>query len=57
MHFFHPHLKQQCEREVKRCDLCQRHKQVGRGHGELASREVALLPWRNVAVDLIGPWC
>ena len=56
MHFYHPQLKQKCEREVKRCDSCQRHKQVGRGHGALAGREVSLLPWRDVAVDLIGPW-
>ena len=31
-------------------------KAVGRGHGHLAPREAALTPWRNVAVDLIGPW-
>ena len=31
-------------------------KAVGRGHGHLAAREAALTPWRNVAVDLIGPW-
>jgi hypothetical protein len=29
---------------------------VGRGHGETASREVSLLSWQDVAVDLIGPW-
>ena len=26
------------------------------GHGELAPREAALIPWNDVAVDLIGPW-
>ena len=41
---------------MKRCDLCQRLKNLGRGHGDLASREATLLPWRDVAVDLIGPW-
>jgi hypothetical protein len=29
---------------------------VGRGHGETAAREATTLPWRDVAVDLIGPW-
>ena len=31
-------------------------KLVGRGHGQLAPKEAPLLPWREVAVDLIGPW-
>jgi hypothetical protein len=31
-------------------------KLVGRGHGEVATQEAALLPWREVPVDLIGPW-
>jgi transposase InsO family protein len=56
MHCFHPHLQQTCEREVGRCDPCQRLKQLGRGHGETALREATILPWRDVAVDLIGPW-
>ena len=29
---------------------------MGQGHGETAPRETSLLPWREVAVDLIGPW-
>jgi hypothetical protein len=29
---------------------------VGRGHGETARREATLLPWHDVAVDLIGLW-
>jgi transposase InsO family protein len=56
MHFHNPKLQQVCEDEVGRCDPCQRHKNVGRGHGETASREASLLPWQDVAVDLIGPW-
>jgi transposase InsO family protein len=56
MHFYHPRLQEVCEREIKRCDPCQRLKNVGRGHGETATREASLLPWQDVAVDLIGPW-
>jgi hypothetical protein len=41
---------------VSKCDPCQRSKLVGRGHGQTAPREAALLPWREVAADLIGPW-
>ena len=28
---------------------------MGRGHGKVAPQEAALLPWREVAVDLVGP--
>ena len=44
------------EEFVSRCDTCQRQKQVLRGHGQTAPREAGLHPWREVAVDTIGPW-
>ena len=56
MHFYNPKLKARIEDIVQRCDVCQRQKLTGRGHGETAPREAALLPWSNIAVDLIGPW-
>jgi transposase InsO family protein len=56
MHFYNRHLKNRIEDIVSRCDTCQRLKLTGRGHGEVAAREAALLPWREIAVDLIGPW-
>jgi transposase InsO family protein len=56
MHFHNPRLQQTCVEEVRICDPCQRYKNVGRGHGETASRDAPLLPWQDVAVDLIGPW-
>jgi hypothetical protein len=56
LHFLHPDLKTQVENIVSTCDPCQRYKQVLRGHGHTAGREAATHPWRNVAVDLIGPW-
>ena len=56
MHFYNPQLKHTIEDMVARCDTCQWYKAVGRGHGDTAPRETPLLPWREVAVDLIGPW-
>ena len=56
MHFYNPKLKAQVETIVSTCDACQRFKNHGRGLGELAPREAALIPWQEVAVDLIGPW-
>ena len=56
MHFHNAKLKNRIEEIVQRCDTCQRMKNVGKGHGHLAPREAPLVPWREVAVDLIGPW-
>jgi hypothetical protein len=56
MHFYNPKLKSTVEDIVTKCETCQRYKLVGRGHGELAPREAALIPWNDIAVDLIGPW-
>ena len=54
--FYHPDLRSYVEKIVTTCDACQRQKNPLRGHGHVAAREVTLLPWREVAVDLIGPW-
>jgi hypothetical protein len=56
MHFYHKRLRSSIEYLVSRCDTCQRQKLVGRVHGEAAPREAAILPWREIAVDTIGPW-
>jgi hypothetical protein len=55
-HFSHPHLKPRIEYIVKSCDACLRSKLPGMGYGELPPREAGLVPWNEVAVDLIGPW-
>ena len=56
MHFYNRALKGAVEHYVSRCDPCQRSKLVGRGHGHTAPKEAGIMPWREVAVDLIGPW-
>lgn len=55
-HFVHPYLKVRIENIVKSCDKCLRMKLPGAGYGELPPREATLVPWYEVAVDLIGPW-
>mmetsp|Transcript_27581 Transcript_27581/g.40549 ORF Transcript_27581/g.40549 Transcript_27581/m.40549 type:complete len:847 (+) Transcript_27581:174-2714(+) len=52
--FHYPSLKQHCERF--KCDVCQKNKQLGQGYGLLPPRLAPLMPWDEVAVDLIGPW-
>jgi putative transposase len=55
-HFVHPYLKVRIEQVVKGCDRCLRAKLPGAGYGLLPPREATLVPWYEVAVDLIGPW-
>jgi RNase H-like domain found in reverse transcriptase/Integrase zinc binding domain len=52
--FYHPQLKQECDRF--NCRQCQHTKALGQGYGHLPPRTVTLAPWNEVAVDLIGPW-
>jgi len=56
IHLYHPDLRNKIEDFVSRCDPCQRQKNVGRGHGYTAGRDAHVHPWREVCVDLIGPW-
>src|SRR6056297_3654924 len=56
LHLFHPYLKQTAQQIVSQCDTCQRQKQVLQGHGQTAPCKAHTHPWRDVAVDLIGPW-
>ena len=56
IHIYHPNLRNRVEDIVSRCDSCQRNKQVGRLHGEAPPREALATPWREIAVDSIGPW-
>jgi hypothetical protein len=52
--FYLPNLRNLCNTLV--CDACQPFKLPGRGYGHLATREVKLVSWDTVCVDLIGPW-
>ena len=54
--FYHPRLSSRCRHLVQTCDTCQRYKLPGRGYGFVAPREAPLLPFSEIAVDLIGPW-
>ena len=53
-HFYHPDLSARIEKY--NCDACQRNKVLGPGYGELPPRDAPLMPWDEVALDLIGPW-
>jgi hypothetical protein len=39
-----------------KCKDCQKHKLAGHGYGLLPEQEVWIAPWKEVAINLIGPW-
>eukprot|EP00957_Ditylum_brightwellii_P075510 5739307-Ditylum_brightwellii.AAC.1 len=45
-----------CTCEEYKCASCQMNRQPGPGYGILPPRIASLMPWSDVAVDLIGPW-
>lgn len=56
IHLFNSQLRNKVDDFVSRCDECQRKKQLQRGYGELPPREAQVSPWKDICVDLIGPW-
>ena len=56
IHLYNPSLRTKIDDFVSKCDACQKNKQLTRGFGHTASREASAHPWREVHVDLIGPW-
>ena len=52
--YYHPVLHSTILR--LRCAVCQLCKLPGPGYGHLPPREAGLVPWEEIAVDLIGPW-
>jgi hypothetical protein len=54
--FYNPKLYQSVEAIIKPCEHCQKYKNVQHRHGDTAPRKAGLLPWSEIAVDMIGPW-
>ena len=54
-HFQHPKLRSEIQRQIAKCDLCQRLKRGSRQYGNLAPRIAPFTPWQTVAIDCIGP--
>ena len=54
--FFHPDITARVTGHVAGCEICSKEKPVGPGYGHLPGREVNGHPWREVAIDTIGPW-
>jgi hypothetical protein len=53
--FYIPKLQEKIQ-SFKCADNCMQYKQPGRSYGKLPARTARLVPWDEVAVDLVGPW-
>jgi transposase InsO family protein len=55
-HFTWPKMKDTIAKLVKTCDACQKAKRGGKGYGLVPLKDVETEPWKDIAVDLSGPW-
>ena len=55
-HFTWPNMLQDIRNYTKKCGPCQKGKRGLRGYGKVPVKDVETTPWKDVAVDLSGPW-
>jgi hypothetical protein len=55
-HFTWPGMRQQVQKTIKTCDICQRAKRSTKKYGHLPLKTVEINPWSILCVDLIGPY-
>ena len=49
-------MRQHIQKHVKFCDRCQKGKKRKRKYGHLPPKIATITPWRQVCVDLVGPY-
>lgn len=55
-HYTWPEMHSDIKKYLKTCDACQRGKRGMRGVGKVPLKDVEREPWKDIAVDLAGPW-
>ena len=55
-HYTWPGMMGDIKNYLKPCDACQRGKRGGKGYGHVPMKDPETVPWKDVAVDLSGPW-
>jgi RNase H-like domain found in reverse transcriptase/Integrase zinc binding domain len=55
-HYTWPKMLEQIRQYIKHCGPCQRGKRGLKGMGKLPLKDVETEPWKDIAVDLSGPW-
>jgi len=55
-HYIWPKMLSQIRDQVKHCEACQKAKRGLRGYGKIPLKDPETTPWKDVALDLSGPW-
>ncbi|KAG7357555.1 reverse transcriptase RNA-dependent DNA polymerase [Nitzschia inconspicua] len=55
-HFTWPKMRETIAELIKKCDACQRAKRGNKGYGLIPLKDVETEPWKDIAIDLSGPW-
>jgi len=55
-HYAWPGMLVQIKEHVNHCDACQKAKRGVRGMGKVPIKDTKIEPWRDIAIDLSGPW-
>jgi len=55
-HFTWPRMRQEINDYTKVCPQCQKGKRGLKGYGEIPLKDVETEPWKDVCIDLSGPW-
>jgi len=55
-HYTWPEMLVQVKEHVKQCDASQKAKRGVRGMGKVPIKDTEIEPWRDIAIDLSGPW-
>ena len=55
-HYTWKNMQQEIREFVKKCQVCQKAKRGVRGRGMIPPKDAETEPWKDIAVDLSGPW-
>ena len=55
-HFTWPNMDKDIQQYCKTCPTCQKAKRGLRGYGKVPLKDVETQPWKDVCLDLSGPW-
>ena len=55
-HYTWPKMLEEIRDYIKHCGPCQKGKRGLRGMGKIPLKDVETEPWKDIAVDLAGPW-
>ena len=55
-HFYWPSIRKEIQQYTKTCHNCQKGKRGLRGYGKVPLKEIETQPWKDMCVDLSGPW-